>query len=207
MKRREIKTTRGTPRNSLNRLLQEIRACRACEADLPFAPRPVLRASGTARLLIVGQAPGLRVQESGIPWSDPSGDRLREWIGIRRETFYDERQVAIVPMGFCYPGRGRSGDLPPRAECAELWFDRLHRHLRNVQLILLIGRYAQHYYLGEKCKSTLADTVRAWQEYQPKYLPLPHPSGRNNIWLRRNSWFESEVLPVLRRRCRELKLT
>jgi uracil-DNA glycosylase len=191
---------------SLNRLLSEVRACRACAAELPFEPRPVLRAATTARLLIVGQAPGARVHETGIPWNDPSGDRLRQWIGIDRKRFYDETRIAIIPMGYCYPGRGKSGDLPPRAECAELWLDQLLQHLPQVRLTLLIGRYAQSHYLGSHRKSTLTETVRAWREYQPNYLPMPHPSGRNNAWMLRNPWFEAEVLPVLRRGCRKLNV-
>jgi uracil-DNA glycosylase len=191
---------------SLNRLLGEVRGCRACEAELPIEPRPVLRAATTARLLIVGQAPGMRVHETGIPWNDPSGDRLRQWMGVGRERFYDESRIAIIPMGYCYPGRGKSGDLPPRAKCAELWLDQLLEHLPEVQLTLLIGLYAQSHYLGPRRKSTLTDTVRAWRDYQPNYLPLPHPSGRNNVWLRRNQWFEAEVVPMLRRACRKLKL-
>lgn len=184
---------------SLERLLVEVRGCRTCEHDLPLGPRPVLRAATTARVLIVGQAPGVRVHESGIPWDDPSGDRLRQWMGIGREAFYDQGQISIIPMGFCYPGRGKSGDLPPRKECAELWMNRLLAHLSAVQLTLLIGQYAQIHYLGTDRKKSLTETVRAWREYQPKYLPLPHPSGRNNIWLRRNPWFEEEVVPALRR--------
>jgi uracil-DNA glycosylase len=189
---------------SLDRLLSEVRACRACESELPFEPRPIVHATTTARLLIVGQAPGVLAHESGIPWNDPSGDRLRQWIGIDRASFYDESRIAIIPIGFCYPGRGQSGDLPPRAECASLWLGQLLQHLPQVQLTLLIGRYAQSHYLRARRKETLTDTVRAWREYRPNYLPLPHPSGRNNVWLRRNPWFETEVLPALRRTCRRL---
>jgi len=192
--------------SSLDELLREVRACRACEANLPFEPRPILRATTTARLLVVGQAPGVLAHESGIPWNDPSGNRLRQWTGIDRATFYDESRVAIIPMGYCYPGRGQSGDLPPRAECASLWLSQLSQHLPQVQLTLLIGRYAQSHYLRARRKATLTDTVRAWREFRPSYLPLPHPSGRNNIWLRRNPWFEKEVLPALRRTCRTLGL-
>lgn len=191
---------------SLDRLLESVRGCRACENELPLEPRPVIRATTTARLLIVGQAPGVRVHESGVPWDDPSGERLRQWMGITRDRFYDERHIAIIPMGFCYPGRGKSGDLPPRTACAELWLSRLLAHLPDVQLTLLIGRYAQAHYLGGRCQRTLTETVRAWRDYQPHYLPLPHPSGRNNIWLRRNGWFETEVIPTLRDRCRQLGL-
>ena len=190
--------------SSLDRLLREVRTCRACETELPFEPHPILRATTTVRLLIVGQAPGVLAHESGIPWNDPSGDRLRQWMGIDRASFYDESRIAIIPIGYCYPGRGQSGDLPPLAKCATLWLDRLLEHLTQLQLTLLIGRYAQSQYLGSRRKPTLTDTVRAWREYRPRYLPLPHPSGRNNVWLRRNPWFETEVLPALRRTCRRL---
>jgi uracil-DNA glycosylase len=165
-----------------------------------------VRATASARLLIVGQAPGTRAHDSGIPWNDMSGDRLREWMDIDRECFYDDRRIAIIPMGYCYPGRGRSGDLPPRSECAKLWLDQLLNHLPRVQLTLLVGRYAQCHYLGSRRKSTLTETVRAWRDYQPKYLPLPHPSGRNNAWMHCNPWFTSEVLPALQRKCRKLNV-
>lgn len=198
--------SQGTPdlQRSLDRLLAEVRACRVCQAHLPLGARPVLQAAATARLLIVGQAPGTRVHASGIPWDDPSGDRLRQWMSVDRPAFYDPGRVAIIPMGFCYPGRGKAGDLPPRPECASLWLQRLRDHLPSVQLTLLIGQYAQAHYLAGRRKRTLTETVRAWREYAPDYLPLPHPSGRNNIWLRRNPWFESEVVPQLRRTCRKL---
>jgi uracil-DNA glycosylase len=188
----------------LNRLLREIRACTHCAAELPLGPRPVLRAHSAARLLLVGQAPGAKVHATGVPWNDPSGDRLRTWLATDRDTFYDETRIAIVPMGFCYPGKGRSGDLPPRPECATLWRARLLALLPNIELTLLVGRYAQDWHLGERCKPTLAGTVRAWREYAPPMLPLPHPSPRNTLWLRRNPWFEREVLPALRRRVRAL---
>ena len=190
--------------HSLDQLLSQIRACRACERELPYVPRPILRATVTARLLIVGQAPGVRAHQSGIPWNDSSGERLREWMNVDRESFYDERRIAIIPMGYCYPGRGKSGDLPPRRECAKLWLDQLLNHLPQVQLTLLVGQYAQSHYLGSRRKSTLTETVRTWRDYKPTFLPLPHPSGRNNAWLRRNPWFEAEVIPALRRRCRKL---
>jgi uracil-DNA glycosylase len=161
--------------------------------------RPVVRLSETSKLLIVGQAPGTRVHETGIPFNDPSGDRLRMWLNVDKETFYDDSKIAIVPMGFCYPGKGRSGDLPPRPECAALWRDELHRHLKKVQLTLLIGQYAQQYYLEDKAKDTLTDTVRAYKEYLPLgYFPLVHPSPRNVGWFKKNPWFEQEVIPILR---------
>jgi uracil-DNA glycosylase len=189
-------------RLSLSRLLTEVRGCRACAEVLPLGPRPVLRAHQDARVLIAGQAPGTRVHETGIPWNDPSGDRLREWLDLDRETFYDERQFAIIPAGYCYPGRGKSGDLPPRKECSQLWLPRLLAELPNIQLTLLIGQYAQQLYLGQRRKGSLTDTVRAWRDYQPAYLPLPHPSPRNQFWLKKNPWFFADVVPELRRVCR-----
>lgn len=185
-------------------LLQRIRACRLCAAHLPLGPRPVLRARASARLLIVGQAPGTRVHASGIPWDDPSGERLRAWLGMDRDAFYDEARVAIVPMGFCYPGKGRSGDLPPRAECAQTWHPQLLPQLPRIELTLLIGQYAQRYFLGTARGDDLTATVRAYRDYLPRCLPLPHPSPRNIGWFRRNPWFESEVLPTLRRRVQAL---
>jgi uracil-DNA glycosylase len=179
--------------------MKQVRACRACETELPLEPRPVLRGRASARLLIVGQAPGIRVHETGIPWNDPSGDRLRTWLGLDRVRFYDESQIAIIPMGYCYPGRNaRGGDLPPRKECAERWLPRLLAHLPNVRLTLLVGGYAQAHYLGPRAKATVTETVRAWREHLPRHLPLPHPSFRNLRWLRQNPWFEAEVIPALR---------
>lgn len=184
----------------LERLLEQVRACRVCEAYLPNPPRPVLRAGASARLLIVGQAPGRRVYETGIPWNDPSGDRLRLWMGVDRDTFYDEGRIAIIPTAFCYPGTGKGGDLPPRPECAPLWHPPLRAALPLIELTLLVGQYAQAYYLAERRRGTLTETVRAWREYGPAFLPLPHPSPRNQMWLKRNPWFEAEVVPELRRR-------
>jgi len=183
---------------ALERLLREIRACRLCETQLPLGPRPILRAATSARLLVVGQAPGTRVHESGIPWNDASGIRLRRWMSLEREAFYDERRIAIVPMGFCYPGRGEAGDLPPRPECSATWHAKLLPLLPNVRLTLLIGHFAQAYFLGERRKKTLTDTVQAYAEYLPRFLPLPHPSPRNQLWLKNNPWFEAEFVPVLR---------
>jgi len=185
---------------ALEALLAEVRACRLCEAQLPLGPRPVLRAAATARLLIVGQAPGTRVHETGIPWNDPSGDRLRDWLDVDRSSFYDESRIAIIPTGLCYPGKANGGDAPPRPECAPRWHPKLLERLPAIELILLVGQYAQAYYLGPRRKATLAETVRAHREYGPRFLPLPHPSPRNKLWLRRNAWFEAEVVPTLRRR-------
>ncbi len=188
---------------SLAALLEEVRACRACEKELPLGPRPVLRASTTARVLVVGQAPGTRVHKTGIPWNDPSGDELRAWLGIEREVFYDESRIAIIPMGFCYPGRGARGDLPPRRECAELWFDALWGHLASIRLTLLVGMYAQGHFLGRRRRETLSETVRNFRDYLPDTFPLPHPSPRNRLWRRERPWFEEEVLPALREHFRE----
>ncbi|MBI5094175.1 MAG: uracil-DNA glycosylase family protein [Candidatus Hydrogenedentes bacterium] len=189
---------------ALEGLLSEVRACRLCAAELPLGPRPVLRARVTARVLIVGQAPGTRAHETGIPWNDPSGDRLRQWLDLDREQFYDESRVAIIPMGLCYPGRdAKGGDLPPRPECAPLWHAKLRALLPNIRLTLLVGQYAQRYYLGTRRGRSVTDTVRAWREYLPEYIPLPHPSFRNLTWLKRNPWFEAEVVPELRERVKK----
>lgn len=184
-------------------LLREIRACTLCEAHLPLGPRPVVRASATARLLIVGQAPGTKVHATGIPWNDASGKRLREWLGMTPEQFYDEAAIAIVPMGFCYPGKQGSGDAPPRPECRATWHPRLLPQLKGVRLTLLFGQYAHAYFLGDRRKATLTETVRAWREYAPAHLPMPHPSPRNIGWFKANPWFEAEVVPTLRERVRE----
>ncbi|QEZ43413.1 uracil-DNA glycosylase family protein [Cupriavidus oxalaticus] len=185
------------PRSArLGRLLADIAACRACA--LPHEPRPVVQAGAHARLLIVGQAPGRRVHETGIPWNDPSGDLLRSWLQLTPEQFYDAGKVAIVPMGLCYPGKGASGDLPPRRECAPLWHAPLLASMPEIRLTLLIGRHAQAYYLGRRAGATLADTVAACADYLPAFFPLPHPSPRNRFWLRRHPWFDAEVLPLLR---------
>jgi len=186
-------------KEALDALLADIRACRICEAKLDHEPRPILRLSVSARLLIAGQAPGLRVHNSMIPYNDPSGDRLRAWLGINRDAFYDEKLVAIVPMGFCFPGYDAAGaDTPPRPECAATWHDRVFRTAPRFKLVLTIGTYAQRYHLGNRAKASVTETVRAWRDYGPYYIPLPHPSWRNNGWLRRNPWFESELLPHLR---------
>jgi len=185
----------------LDRMLREIRACQICAAHLPHGPRPVLQASATARLLIVSQAPGRKVHLSGVPFDDVSGDRLREWMQIDRDTFYDASRVAIVPMGFCFPGSAHGGDLPPRPECAPTWHPRLLPLLSQVQLTLVIGQYAQMGLLGAPRGTRLTDTVQRWRDYLPSgRLPLPHPSPRNRPWVMHNLWFEAELLPVLRRR-------
>jgi len=189
---------------TLKQLKAEIAACTICEPELPLGANPVMRADSSATILVAGQAPGTRVHETSIPFNDPSGVRLREWMGVDESIFYDETKVAIVPMGFCYPGRGKSGDLPPRKECAQSWHNQLFKLLPNIQLTLAIGQYAQQYHIGNGMKKNLTETVRAWQDYAPKVIPLPHPSPRNNIWLKRNEWFEEEVIPYIQKRVRSL---
>ena len=185
-------------------LLAEIRSCRRCEAHLPLGPRPVLRTKPSARILVVGQAPGTRVHMTGMSWNDASGDRLREWMAIDRATFYDDSRVALVSMGLCYPGRdGNGGDAPPRPECAPLWHPRIMAMLPNLRLVLLIGRYAQNFYLGKARGSSVTATVRDWRRTLPGCLPLPHPSWRTLAWQRKNPWFDAELLPELRRRVHE----
>ncbi|WP_428606936.1 uracil-DNA glycosylase family protein [Sedimenticola sp.] len=185
-------------------LVDQINNCTICAAHLPMGANPVFRADPKAVILVAGQAPGRRVHETGIPFNDPSGDRLRLWMGVTREQFYDVRRIAILPMGFCYPGTGKNGDLPPRAECAPQWREQLLAHLPNIRLVLAIGQYAQAWHLGAERKSNLTETVKHWQHFGPGLLPLPHPSPRNNLWLRRNPWFEEEVIPHLQQRVGEL---
>jgi len=190
---------------TLSRLLREIRACRLCEAHLPHGVRPVIHAGSKAKICIVAQAPGLRVHQTGISFNDPSGDRLREWMGIGREVFYDGGKVAIIGMGFCYPGTdAKGGDLPPRRECAEAWQDKLFAVLPPFELTLLVGIYAIDWHLKGAAKSNLAETVKAWRDYTPRLLPLPHPSWRNNAWIAKNPWFADELLPYLRRRVKTI---
>ncbi|MEP0070101.1 uracil-DNA glycosylase family protein [Pyruvatibacter sp.] len=184
---------------AVQKLLKDIRACTACADDLPHDPRPVLRASTSARICIVGQAPGTRVHASGVPFDDPSGDRLREWLGVDRDTFYDESRIAIVPMGFCFPGLdAKGGDKPPLKRCAKLWRTQLFETLGEIDFTVIIGTYAQAWHLGKARKKTVTETVAAWRDYMPSAITLPHPSWRNNTWLKKNPWFEADVLPVLR---------
>ena len=190
----------GAMMSDLEALLEEIRHCRTCAEHLPLGPNPVVCAGEDAKVLIIGQAPGTKVHETSIPWNDASGDRLRDWLQINRDDFYDSDRIAIMPMGFCYPGRApNGGDNPPRPECAPLWHNRLREHLPNIELTLLIGMYAQNQYLGRAKKRTMTETARCGEEYGPELLPLPHPSWRNTAWIKKNPWFEKETLPYLRR--------
>ena len=189
----------------LDLLLSQIRRCNVCEDHLPLGPRPVLRARHSARLLIVGQAPGTKVHASGTPWNDPSGDRLRYWLDVDKDQFYDQSNIAIIPMGFCYPGRmPNGGDKPPRSECAPLWHPLLLQNLPNIELTVLAGTYAQKRFLGNRRGKSLTETVQAWRKFGPDLFPLPHPSWRTVGWQNRNPWFESDVLPDLRYRVRQL---
>lgn len=181
----------------LEKLLAEIRQCRLCEPHLPLGANPIIQAHEKARILIIGQAPSTKVHTTAIPWKDASGDRLRSWLQIDKDVFYDATKIAIMPMGLCYPGKGRSGDLPPRKECAPQWHQQVLDHLPNIKTTLLIGQYSQHHYLKQKPKS-LTETVQAWQQWAPLYIPLPHPSPRNTLWLKRNPWFEQQVVPYIR---------
>ena len=181
----------------MKHLINEIAACQVCTPYLEHGPRPIIQAHPNSKVVIIGQAPGLAVHQSGVPWKDKSGDTLREWLGIDSATFYDPVKVALLPMGFCYPGKGTSGDLPPRAECAPLWHQRVLELMTEVRLTLLIGSYAQTYYLGIQKKRTLTETVKAFEEYLPEHLVLPHPSPRNNIWQAKNPWFKKKVVPAL----------
>ena len=182
----------------LQKLTKKIRACELCKQHLPFEPNPIVRPSKKAKILIIGQAPGTKVHETSISWNDASGNQLRAWMGIDRDIFYNTDKVAIMPMGFCYPGKGKSGDLPPRPECAPQWHEPLLTLMPQIKLVLLIGMYAQKYYLQDQRKTNLTETVKAWEDYMPKYLPMPHPSPRNKLWLKKNAWFERDVVPVLK---------
>lgn len=188
----------------MENLLKEIRNCSICASELVNGVKPIVSANNSSKILIIGQAPGIKVHESGVPWDDKSGENLRAWLGVDQECFYDPNRFAIVPMGFCYPGKGKSGDLPPRIECAPQWHDELLNELKEVQLTLLIGQYAQKYYLKNKVKQTLTDTVRNFEAYLPKYFVLPHPSPRNNIWRAKNPWFDKQVLPMLKTHISEI---
>ena len=188
---------------SATSLLDEVRRCSICSEHLPLGPRPVLQLHPIARILVAGQAPGRKVHDSGVPFADASGNRLREWLGLSSEVFYDPQCIAILPMGFCFPGTGKTGDLPPRPECAPAWREKLIRHLKNLKLTLVIGQYAQAYYLPDAGLS-VTNVVQSWRKHWPSVVPLPHPSPRNNMWLRRNPWFAEDLLPLLRIRVAEI---
>lgn len=183
----------------MNKLIKQIRNCTVCEKYLEYGVNPIISARPKSRIIIIGQAPGRIVHDTGIPWNDKSGDNLRKWLGVDKPTFYNEAVFALMPMGFCYPGKGSSGDLPPRKECAPLWHQPLLYLMKDVKLILLVGQYAQEYYLKDTPKNNLTETVRNFKKYLPKYIPLPHPSPRNNIWQSKNKWFEQELLPELKK--------
>ncbi len=180
----------------MKQLLGRIGKCDLCLPHLPHGVRPVVQASSASKILIIGQAPGRKVHESGVPWNDPSGDQLRIWLGIDKSQFYDETIFALMPMGFCYPGKGSSGDLPPRKECAPKWHEALLANMSSVQLTLLIGQYAQNHYLPDPSK-TLTDNVKNYRSYCPQFFPLPHPSPRNRFWQTKNPWFNQMVVPEL----------
>lgn len=180
------------------KLLTDIRQCTICSEHLPKGPKPIIQASSHSKILIIGQAPGQKAHDSGIPWNDQSGDRLRLWLGVDKQQFYDSRIFALMPMGFCYPGKRHGGDAPPRPECAPMWHDLLMKKMPDIAITLLIGQYAQRYYLKESIKMSLTDTVKSFHAYLPRYLPMPHPSPRNQAWFKNNKWFEKDLLPVLR---------
>ena len=188
----------------MQKLLKQIRSCEVCKSYLPNLPRPILQASSKSKILIVGQAPGQKVQTSGIPWDDVSGNELRKWLGVDNAQFYDDKIFALVPMGFCYPGKGNSGDLPPRPECAPLWHSSLLNLMPDIKLTILIGQYSQKKYLGSNFKPTLTENVKNYTQFLPEFLPLVHPSPRNKIWQKKNPWFEIEVVPELQKIVKEI---
>ncbi len=187
----------------MEQLLSQIRSCTHCKEHLPLGPRPIVAAHPESKIIIIGQAPGTKVHQTGIPWDDPSGKQLRNWLGVSDEQFYDERLFAIAPMGFCYPGKGKSGDLPPRPECAPQWHAPLMEQMPNLKLVILIGQYAQKHYLRDDMKGNLTETVKNYREFLPDYFALPHPSPRNRFWLSNNPWFEEKVLPDLKEKVLE----
>ena len=191
-------------KNIFSSTLEDVKSCKICAKYLPLGARPVVQINPNAKILIAGQAPGLKVHKTGIPFDDPSGDRLRLWMGVDNALFYDASKIAILPMGFCYPGKGKSGDLPPRKECAEQWRSKLLNLMPNIELTLVIGQYAIGWHLPNNRKDSLTDTVKSWQTHWPSKLPLPHPSPRNNIWLKKNPWFETEIIPTLQKQVKAI---
>ena len=194
------------PRLSASELKKNIKACTVCQKELPLAAKPIFSFSTRSKILVVGQAPGIKAHESGIPWNDASGDRLREWLGVTKKQFYSTKNFSIVPIGFCYPGKGKSGDFPPRPECGETWMAQVLEKLPKRKITLLIGQYAQRWFLKTLKKATLTETVKNWKTYLPEYFVLPHPSPRNNIWLKKNPWFEKKLVPELEKRVGEFLL-
>lgn len=190
----------------MEQLLADIKQCTLCLPYLEHGVNPVVAAHPQSKIAIIGQAPGSVVHRTGIPWDDQSGERLRSWLGVDKTTFYNPQYLALIPMGFCYPGKGKSGDLAPRKECAPLWHEQLMEKMQHLELIVLIGQYAQNYYLGKRKQRTLTETVKQFKNYLPEFLPLPHPSPRNNIWLKKNSWFETDVLPTLKQKIQQLNI-
>jgi uracil-DNA glycosylase len=188
----------------MEKLLTEIRKCTVCKRYLPNKPRPIIQASSKSKILIIGQAPGQKVQDSGIPWDDKSGDELRRWLNVTKEQFYDNSLFALMPMGFCYPGKGTSGDLPPRPECAPLWHGKVLSQMKNIKLTILIGQYAQKFYLGKDFNPSITENIKNYKKFMPTYLPLVHPSPRNRIWQMKNPWFEKKIIPVLREKVKEV---
>lgn len=191
----------------MKKIICDITACTICKPFLPYTPRPIFSVSKDCKILIIGQAPGQKVQDSGIPWDDQSGKELRRWLGVDKVQFYNTKLFGLMPMGFCYPGKSKTGDLPPRPECAPQWHHQLLKKMKSVQLTILIGQYSQKYYLGEKLKPTLTETVKSFKEYFPEYLPLVHPSPRNKIWQKKNSWFEKEIVPELQKKVKNIFTT
>lgn len=191
----------------MKKIICDITACTICKSFLPYTPRPIFSVSKDCKILIIGQAPGQKVQDSGIPWDDQSGKELRRWLGVDKEQFYNTKLFGLMPMGFCYPGKSKTGDLPPRPECAPQWHHQLLKKMKSVQLTILIGQYSQKYYLGEKLKPTLTETVKSFKEYFPEYLPLVHPSPRNKIWQKKNPWFEKEIVPELQKKVKNIFTT
>lgn len=188
----------------MKRLLAEIQACKICRSELPFEPNPIVSAKKNSKIVIIGQAPGTKVNETGIPWDDPSGKQLRAWLNVGTNVFYDSSNFALIPMGFCYPGNGKGGDLPPRPECAPQWHDLLLNKMPNVEMILLIGMYSQKYYLKNDVKKNLTETVKYYKDYLPQFFPLPHPSPRNRFWLTKNPWFDKDIVPLLQQKVKKI---